>query len=135
MCKQRTKLRRDIFYTFDIETTTIITGLDEKSNPIRHGIIWSGQFYDGVNYDQVRSLAEVVDYLKRIELREEDKIGNIVIFVHNLSYEFQFIKDFFEWTNIVATSNRKIISAETDRLVFRCSYCLSNLSLERFLQL
>ena len=134
MGNQRTKLRRDIFYTFDIETTTIITGLDEESKPIRHGIIWSGQFYDGTNYDQVRSLAEVVDYLKRIELREEDKIGKIVVFVHNLSYEFQFIKDFFEWTNIVATSNRKIISAETDRLVFRCSYCLSNMNLERFLQ-
>lgn len=134
MGNQRTKLRRDIFYTFDIETTTIITGLDEKSKPIRHGIIWSGQFYDGTNYDQVRSLAEVVDYLKRIELREEDKIGKIVVFVHNLSYEFQFIKDFFEWSNIVATSNKKIISAETDRLVFRCSYCLSNMNLERFLQ-
>lgn len=85
--KQKTKLRRDIFYTFDIETTTIITGLDESAKPIRHGIIWSGQFYDGTNYDQVRSLREVIDYLKRIELREEDKIGKIVIFVHNLSYE------------------------------------------------
>lgn len=132
--KQRTKIRRDIFYTFDIETTTIITGLDELSRPIRHGIIWSGQFYDGTNYDQVRSLREVIDYLKHIELREEDKIGKICIFVHNLSYEFQFIKDFFEWTNITATSNRKIIAAETKGLVFRCSYMLSNMSLARFLQ-
>ena len=133
--KQKTKLRRDIFYTFDIETTTIITGLDKDSKPIRHGIIWSGQFYDGTNYDQVRSLRDVIDYLKRIEKREEDAapIGKVAVFVHNLSYEFQFIKDFFKWTNIVATSNRKIIAAETEGLVFRCSYMLTNMNLERFL--
>ena len=135
MNKKRTKIRRDIFYTFDIETTTIITGLDEMGRPIRHGIIWSGQFYDGVNYDQVRDLRHIIDYLKRIELRESDiPFQKVCIFVHNLSYEFQFIKDFFEWTNIVATSNRKIISAETEHLIFRCSYMLSNMSLEKFLQ-
>lgn len=129
----KTHLRRDAFYTFDIETTTIITDVDSDGEPIRNGIIWSGQFYDGVNYDQVRSLKEVIDYLKNIEKREEDLPYKICIFVHNLSYEFQYIKDFFRWEKILCTDKRKIISAETSKLVFRCSYMLSNMSLEKFL--
>lgn len=130
----KTRLRNDLFYTFDIETTTLITGLDADSNPIRNGIIWSGQFFDGSNYDQVRSLREVISYLQAIEKRESDMPFKIAIFVHHLSYEFQFIKDFFKWEKILCTSQRKIISAETDKLVFRCTYFLSNMSLEKFLQ-
>jgi hypothetical protein len=64
-------------------------------------------------------------------------LGNGVylpIYVHNLAYEFQFIKDFFEFTNILATNELKIIAAETDQLVFRCSYRLSNMGLDKFLQ-
>ena len=45
-----------------------------------------------------------------------------------------FFKDFFEWTNIICTSERKIIQAETDHLVFRCTYFLSNMGLEKFMK-
>ena len=130
----RSHLRKDLFYTFDIETTTLITGLDEKNHPIRNAIIWSGQFYDGTEYIQTRSLA---DTIKRLKLIEEENIDNpykVAIFVHNLSYEFQFIKDFFDFKQILCTTTRKIISAETDQIVFRCSYFLSNQSLDRFLK-
>ena len=131
----RTHLRRDKFYTFDIETTTIITGLDLKKNPIRNGIIWSGQFYDGIDYIQTRSLDETIKRLKIIEDDNEDESPyKVVVFVHNLSYEFQFIKDFFEFEKILCTSERKIIAAETKQIVFRCSYFLSNMSLEKFLK-
>ena len=133
--KHRTYLRKDKFWTFDIETTTIITGLDADKNPIRNGIIWSGQFYDGTDYIQVRSLKEVVRQLKIIEDENKDESEHkICVFVHNLSYEFQFIKDFFNFTKILCTSERKIISAETDQIVFRCSYFLSNMALDKFLK-
>lgn len=130
----KSHLRSDLFYTFDIETTTLITGISEDGDLERNGIIWSGQFYDGCNYDQVRSLEEVIDYLKAIEKREDDMPYKVCIFVHNLSYEFQFIKDFFHWEKILCTDARKVISAETKKLVFRCSYFLSNMSLEKFLK-
>lgn len=48
--------------------------------------------------------------------------------------EFQFIKDYFKWEKILCTSQRKIIAAETDKLIFRCSYLLSNQGLEKFLK-
>ena len=131
---ERTHLRRDKFWTFDIETTTIITDV-VKGNPIRHGLIWSGQFFDGVDYIQVRSLQEVIKRLDLIaEENKDESPYKIAIYVHNLSYEFQFIKDFFNFTKILCTDKRKIIAAETDQLVFRCSYFLSNMNLEKFMK-
>ena len=55
----------------------------------------------------------------------------MVIWVHNLSFEFQFMKDLFEWEKVFAISTRKPIYALTKSgIEFRCSYILSNLSLE-----
>lgn len=130
----RTHLRRDVFWTFDIETTTLITGIDAKGQPIRNAILWSGQFYDGTDYIQTRSLFDTIKRLKLIEEDNKDNPYKIVIFVHNLSYEFQFIKDFFNFEKVLCTSTRKIIAAETKQLVFRCSYFLSNQSLAKFLK-
>lgn len=131
---ERTHLRKDVFWTFDIETTTLVTGFDEKGQPIRNAIIWSGQFYDGTDYIQTRSLFDTIKRLKLIEEDNKDNPYKIVIFVHNLSYEFQFIKDFFNFEKILCTTPRKIIAAETEQLVFRCSYFLSNQGLANFLK-
>ena len=131
---ERTHLRRDVFWTFDIETTTLITGIDAKGQPIRNAILWSGQFYDGTDYIQTRSLYDTIKRLKLIEDENKDNPYKIVVFVHNLSYEFQFIKDFFNFEKVLCTSTRKIIAAETEQLVFRCSYFLSNQSLAKFLK-
>ncbi len=132
---KRSHLYKHKFYTFDIETTTIITGLDDNNDPILNGIIWSGQFYDGADYKQCRSLDEIIREINMISMEGRDfENDKICIFVHNLSYEFQFIKDFFYWEQILCTSDRKIISAETDKLVFRCSYFLSNMSLGKFMK-
>ena len=54
----------------------------------------------------------------------------MIIFVHNLSYEFGFIKDLFKWEKVFAITSRKPIYAlTTTGIEFRCSYLLSNLSL------
>lgn len=132
---KKTHLRKDKFYTFDIETTTIVTGLDKDNNPIMNGIVWSGQFYDGENYYRTRSLADTVKRLQIIADENKDESPyKICMVVQNLSYEFQFFKDFLEIEQILCTDVRKIISAETDQIVFRCSYFLSNMGLEKFLQ-
>ena len=132
--RKRTRLNTDKFWTFDIETTTLITGIDSNGNLERNAIIWSGQFFDGTYYYQERSIEGVLKRLQYIADENENHLLKTVIFVHNLSYEFQFIKDFFEWKKILCTSKRKIISAETDKLVFRCSYMLSNMNLRNFLK-
>lgn len=131
---QRSHLRRDVFWTFDIETTTLITGVDHEGNPERNAIIWSGQFYNGEEYIQERSLADVIHRLELISYNNRDNPYKMLVVVHNLSYEFQFIKDFFKFEKILANNKRKIIAAETDQLVFRCSYMLSNMGLDKFLK-
>lgn len=66
---------------------------------------------------------------EKLEL-SESKI--LVIYVHNLSYEFQFIRKFFKWTKVFAVDNRKPVYATTDMgIEFRCSYLLSGYSLEK----
>ena len=130
---QRTLVHKH-FWTFDIETTNVVTGVDDEGELIYESIIWSGQFYDGVDYYQVRSYRDVIKRLRIIADENESMTKKTLIVVHNLSYEFQFIKDAFEWTNILCTKERTIIAAETDKLCFRCSYLLSNMKLEKFLK-
>ena len=69
-------------------------------------------------------LKEVSDYF---ELGEDKRM---IIFVHNLSFEFQWLKNLMQWNKIFAISTRKPIYALCEMgFEFRCSYILSNLSL------
>ena len=53
-------------------------------------------------------------------------------YVHNLSYEFQFIKKYFKWRDIFAREKRSPMKAlTTTGIEFRCSYMLSGFSLEQ----
>lgn len=55
----------------------------------------------------------------------------IVVYVHNLSYEFQFICRRFKWLDIFAESERKPIKATSENhIVFKCSYRLSGYALD-----
>ena len=79
------------------------------------GRTWE-QFVDMIN-----------DISNRIGLNDNKRI---IIWVHNLAFEFQFLKDYFTWKKVFAISTRKPIYALTDNgIEFRCSLILSNLSL------
>lgn len=54
-----------------------------------------------------------------------------IIYVHNLSFEFQFFMKLFEWEKVFSIETRKPIYAITKNgIEFRCSYLLSGYSLE-----
>lgn len=64
-------------------------------------------------------------------LHLSDKL-RLVVYVHNLSYEFQFMRKWFEWERVFSIDLRKPIYAVTaNHIEFRCSYLLSGYSLAK----
>lgn len=57
----------------------------------------------------------------------------IIIWVHNLSYEFAFLTNILEWSSVFARSPHKpmkCVAKEYPNIEFRCSYMLTRLSLD-----
>lgn len=56
----------------------------------------------------------------------------MIVWVHNLGYEFQFIRHWFGWKNVFALDPRRVCYAVTDTgIEFRCSYILTGYALEK----
>lgn len=113
--------------SFDIETSSFRTEEDEKvailyafALDINHTIYIGRDYHD---------LTNAINFLKNnLNLSMKHRM---VFYVHNLSYEFQFIRKHFEWDKIFAIEERKMIYAITDGIEFRCSYLQSGYSLAR----
>lgn len=57
----------------------------------------------------------------------------LVVYVHNLGYEFQFMKQYIEaGYKIFAKGSHKPLKIDNGPVEWRCSYFLSNMSLEKF---
>lgn len=115
---------------FDIEVSSFISGKDGSGNPIKNATMYIWQF--GINGTVVYGrtwgefgefLNELVDYLDLSDHRR------LVIYVHNLGYEFQFIRKWLEWDKVFAIKTRRPVYAVSGGLEFRCSLFLSNYAL------
>lgn len=93
--------------------------------------IWMFGVEDTIYYG--REWDEFPEFLAMIKedavlKNEKDKI---YIYIHNFSYEFQFLLNFdWEFDAVFARQMRKPMKADFDIFQFRCSYVLTNLSLE-----
>ena len=112
---------------FDIETTS--TTHDGAKAAFMYiwaiGIGHGGNVYYGRTWEQ---FAEVCELLQdRLELHEDRRL---VIYIHNLGYEFQFMRKYFDWLEVFAVAERKPLKAFCSYgIEFRCSYMLSGFSL------
>lgn len=73
---------------------------------------------------------ELRDFTKVLEDIPKDL--HCIIWVHNLSYEFQFLCNMFEWSTVFARSSHKPMRAipkQFPNIEFRCTYMLTRLSL------
>lgn len=117
--------------TFDIETSKIPT--DDKGHYQAFMYIWQvcieGNVVFGRRWEELQEFMEKV--VNAYKLSEEERV---VVYVHNLSFEFQFIQDYFKFTDVFAMASRSILTAKTAHLEFRCSYKLSNMSLAKFIE-
>ena len=116
----------DIVAAFDIEATNI--------DSLQQAVMYIWQLQIGNNWTIIgRTWDEYFDLL--IRMKEHLK-ANMVIYVHNLSYEFSFLKGLygFDKDEVFATDSRKILKCTMfDCYEYRCSYFLSNMSLAEFL--
>lgn len=117
--------------SFDIETTSFIASKDENGEPVKAATmyIWqlglNGTVIYGRTWDEFdKVINELVDYLELSSKR------HLLIYVHNLGYEFQFIRKRFEWDKVFAIKQRRPVYAICGGIEFRCSLFLSNYSLE-----
>ena len=119
---------KDLVCAFDIETSNI-PNIDQASM-----YIWQLQVDDlgtiiGRTWDEYQQLlARVCDLLGENE--------SIVFYVHNLSFEFQFLRGIypFQPDEVFCMDSRKILycSMFDGKIVYRCSYIHSNMSLSEY---
>lgn len=90
------------------------------------GFAINGRVIIGRTWEEFKTLLD--DISRHFEL---DPKRRMIVWVHNLAYEFQFMKNLFKWNKVFAVSTRKPVYAVTESgIEFRCSYILSNLSLD-----
>lgn len=120
------------FGTFDIETTTIIPK-DEITQP--WGFMYHWQMCVGGFVCIGRYWLEWIEFLKKLETHLQfDNKNCFVVYIHNASYELQFMLDFLKKyigdVSIFATQKRKALKITTSNgIEFRCSYKLTNMNL------
>ena len=119
-----TLLKKDETF-FSIEEVENINLEEYECNGILY--IWTIGIDDCVWYG--RTMEELKMFFD--ELEEQCKGMKCTIFVHNLSFEFQFLRNIFKM-KVFAREERKVISCEIEdkNIEFRCSLCLSGLSLD-----
>lgn len=113
--------------SFDIETTSFYQEGQKRATMY----IWTFSICGYII--QGRSWVEFVDMCSTLSdlLKLDDKC-RFIIYVHNLSYEFAFMCNWFEWTKVFAVDERKPVYAITStNIEFRCSYILSGYSLSK----
>lgn len=117
---------KDVVCAFDIETST----LPDMEQAIMY--IWQFQIGDICTVFG-RTWEEYFAFLRQI--REEIRPNLLCIYVHNLSFEFQFLKGLYDFQEdeVFAVDSRKVLKCTMwSTFEYRCSYLHSNMSLDAF---
>lgn len=115
---------------FDIETTSF-TLLDETKTAFMYewtfGIKDKQHICYGRTWKEFKNLCKT---LQQVFNLSEEKI--LVVYVHNFSFEFQFMRKYFDWLDVFAVDDRKPVKALCSYgIEFRDSYILSGYSLAK----
>ena len=126
--KKGSKPYLDIVTAFDIETTRL--------PEIEQSVMYIWQFQYGLDQTVTgRTWEDFFQFLDHIVERIRG-VAWLVVYVHNLSYEFQFLKGLYDFQadEVFATDSRKVLKCTMfDCIEFRCSYYLTNMPLAKFL--
>ena len=130
-CSRVIKTKRSTYFNipaaFDIETSSFMDG-GRKSAAM---YIWQFGIFGRCVYG--RTWPEFIDMLQA--LQDALHLGpdrRMIVYVHNLAFEFQFIRNWMEWPEVFALEERKPVKCFCEYgIEFRCSYVLTNESLAK----
>lgn len=109
-------------FTFDCETSSTTTPDGRK---IAWVYIWmisiNGVAFYSRDWVQVKEVFDKLNLVYAIR----------VMYIHNLGYEFQFLRDVIPLSGVFARRSRKPMWCRYKNIEMRCSYFLSNMSLEK----
>lgn len=130
---QPTKRYIEHLMTFDIETSTI-----EKTDGSFEGFMYHWQVCIDGYVCFGRTWKEFLTFLRKMNraLKNFDENHKLVCYIHNFSYEFQFLYSWIKLENVFAIDKRKPLKAISKEynIEFRCSYLLSNMNLKKFIE-
>lgn len=130
---QPTKRYLEHLMTFDIETSTI-----EKTDGSFEGYMYHWQVCIDGYVCFGRTWKEFLTFLRKMNraLKNYNEQHKLVCFIHNFSYEFQFLYSWIKLTDVFAIDKRKPLKAISKdfNIEFRCSYLLSNMNLKKFIE-
>lgn len=115
---------------FDIETSSVTLDGDKKFAFMYE---WTFGISDREHICYGRTWEEFLEFCQY--LQDElglDENNILVVYIHNMGYEFQFMRKYFNWLNVFAVDDRKPIRALSSfGIEFRDSYILSGYSLAK----
>ena len=124
----RNRGKKKVYQTYiTLDTETSHTLDNEK------GWIYQWAFCYDKTIVYGRNPLQLIECFKKIALANSD--GKIICYVHNLSYDFEYLYQFFQEkfsTKILALNSHKVLTFECDNIEIRCSYKLSNCSLDKW---
>lgn len=126
------------FATFDIETSTIPAESEYAIDDDPYSVPYLYQFYLFGSVWFFREDYQFRHFFETLEELLREQSLQLTIYVHNLSFEYQFLKSRIDldFKTVFAMQSRRIAKVESKNhnLIFKCSYLLSNMSLEKFTQ-
>lgn len=117
----------DVPCAFDIETSNII---DENVGKRAFMYVWNVCIYGLVI--QGRTWEEYVFFTNELKrLLDLGDVKRVIFYVHNLDYEFQFIRKWFTWNTVFSAKSRDVIYAvDNGGIEYRCSEKLAGYGLD-----
>ena len=108
---------------FDIETSSYMDNGEKRAVVYSYALAIDDTIYHARSADEFFPMLEKI--AEEMELSLDRRL---VIYVHNLAYEWQFIKHYMTWDSAFAiASERRVVRAvSTLGIEFRCSYVLTN---------
>ena len=123
----------NIVFAFDIESTSFTDKPTKTDHNEKRSVMYVWQLAINGRVIIGRTWEEFTKAIEHIStVLQTDRYQRIIIYVHNLAFEFQFIRKLFDWHKVFSIDKRKPIYAITENgIEFRCSYILTNYSLAK----